>query len=335
MHGGNIYKFAQQLNCEPNEVLDFSANINPFQAVDWRQLQFNLTPYAEPTYQDLTQVLKQRYALLCEIELFNGASAAIFALLRYLQPKNVVLYAPLYNEYSRLAKTLACNIHIINRLTHETAPIPEHSTIIFVNPATPDGTLYDLTDLLTEWQNKHCHVIVDESFLDFTNAPSIMTQSNYERLYLIKSLSKFYGCAGVRVGFVAGQSEFIGQLQRFEPAWKLSTFDMAYIEQAVNNTAFIQQTQDDTLKNRTLLKQVLQKSGRFEQIYDSAANFLLARLKDAVSSHALQTELSNARILIRVCDNFLGLDERFVRFAVKDETAIASLKTALLWNPKS
>ena len=50
MHGGNIYKFAQQLGCEPDHILDFSANINPLQAVDWRELSFNLTPYAEPSY---------------------------------------------------------------------------------------------------------------------------------------------------------------------------------------------------------------------------------------------------------------------------------------------
>ena len=329
MHGGNIYQFAQQLGCKADDILDFSANINPFQAVNWRELQFNLMPYAEPTYQDLTQVLKQRYALQQELELFNGASAAIFALLRYLKPKEVVLYAPLYSEYSRLAKTLACNIHTINRLTHETVQIPEHSTVIFVNPATPDGTLYDLKNLLNEWQHKHCHVIVDESFLDFTNTPSVLTQSDYSRLYLIKSLSKFYGCAGVRVGFVAGRAEFIAQLRVFEPAWKLSTFDMTYIEHAISNTDFIAQTQTQTLKNRLVLKQVLQQSERFEQIYDSAANFLMARLPEGVSGHTLQTELANTKILIRVCDNFLGLDERFVRFAVKDEAAIISLKNAL------
>lgn len=333
MHGGNIYQFAQHIGCEPNEVLDFSANINPVQAVNWRELAFNLTPYAEPTYQTLTDVLKQRYALSHDLELFNGASAAIFALLRYLKPKDVVLYAPLYNEYSRLAKMLGCNIHIINRLVgwaaSATQHIPEHSTVIFVNPATPDGTLYDLNDLLNEWQNKHCHVIVDESFLDFTDAPSVMTQSNDERLYLIKSLSKFYGCAGVRVGFVAGQTEFIKQLRRFEPAWKLSTFDMAYIEQAMINTEFIAQTQNDTLKNRALLKQALQQSERFAQIYNSAANFLLARLPDGVNGHDLQTELASSKILIRVCDNFLGLDERFVRFAVKDEQALTLLAEAI------
>ncbi|MDD1611337.1 MAG: aminotransferase class I/II-fold pyridoxal phosphate-dependent enzyme [Methylococcaceae bacterium] len=248
-HGGNIYAFARQVGCLPEQVVDFSANINPQQAVDLPSLlSVSLTPYSDPDYGLLKQAIVQRYPLPdnADIEIFNGASAAIFALLRYLQPQDVVLYAPLYGEYERLAERLGCKINIINRLVGWVSDsvtqqaIPKGSTVIFLNPATPDGTLYDLPDLFAQWTAADCHIIIDESFLDFCVVESAMAYiAQYEKLTIIKSLSKFYGCAGIRIGFIAANADFIHHLKQLEPAWKLSSLDMAYMQQALANTDFI------------------------------------------------------------------------------------------------
>ena len=331
-HGGNIDTFARQIGCLPSQVLDFSANINPEQALDWRQLSVNLSPYADPDYSTLKQVLKQRYQLplTADCEVFNGASAAIFALLAHLKPHDVILYTPIYSEYERIAQQLGCTLHKINRFSPFTpVNIPEQSTVIFVNPATPDGTLYDMPALLAQWQAAGCTILIDESFLDFCTADSTAKAIPLiKNLYLIKSLSKFYGCAGVRVGFVSADAALIADLKRHEPAWKLSSFDMAYIQTALSNRAFIEHTRAQTAQLRALLQQTLQQSGLFETLYPSQANFLLARLADR-DAYVLQQQLAPARILLRVCDSFDGLDARYVRFAVKEATAIAQLAHAL------
>lgn len=328
-HGGNIYRLAQQLGCLPEQILDFSANINPEQAVDPGRLQqVWLQPYADPDYSELKQALKRRYPYPAgvDMEVFNGASAAIFALLRCLQPKDLVLYTPLYGEYARIARQLGCTVHNIDRFVSVTSDIPSNSTVIFVNPSTPDGRLYDLQDLLNQWQAAGCTIIVDESFLDFCNADSVAGQIAYfDKLYVIKSLSKFYGCAGIRIGFVLAAEQAIKELKRFEPAWKLSSYDMAYIQHTLANTAFIEYTQLQTADRRELLSHALQASGLFEQIYPGQANFLLAKLANGGDGHQLQQRLASSKILIRVCDNFTGLDKSHVRFAVKDEKAIEQL----------
>jgi threonine-phosphate decarboxylase len=327
-HGGNIYQFAKRLGCQPEQVLDFSANINPVQAVDLSCLQdVQLTPYADPDYSLLKQAIRQRYPVpaVVDIELFNGASAAIFALLRRVQPKDLVLYTPLYGEYAHIAGELGCTVHNINRFNEVIADIPEHSTVIFVNPSTPDGQLYDMPDLLAKWQAANCTIIIDESFLDFCEADSVAEHiTHYDKLYVIKSLSKFYGCAGIRIGFIWAATAAIKELQRSEPAWKLSSLDMAYMQQALANTAFIEQTRNQTAHLRGLLHQALHESGLFEKIYPGQANFLLTKLAN-LDGYQLQAQLEPSRILIRVCDNFEGLDRSHVRFAVKDEQAIARL----------
>ncbi|MFI3156092.1 MAG: aminotransferase class I/II-fold pyridoxal phosphate-dependent enzyme [Methylococcaceae bacterium] len=345
-HGGNIYRFAQHLGCLPEQVLDFSANINPEQAADLSCLQqVQLGAYADPDYSLLKQAIRQRYPYPSgiDIELFNGASSAIFALLRSLQPKDLVLYTPLYGEYAHIAGELGCTVHNIdrfNRLSHgfptncdtsaipgsRMAAIPKRSTVIFVNPSTPDGRLYDLQELLATWQAADCTIIIDESFLDFCKADSVAEHiAHYDKLYVIKSLSKFYGCAGIRIGFILAATAAINELHRLEPAWKLSSLDMAYMQQALANTAFIEQTRQQAAYLRNLLYQALQDSGLFDKIYPGQANFLLARLADGIDGYQLQAQLESSRILVRVCDNFEGLDKSYVRFAVKDEQAIARL----------
>jgi threonine-phosphate decarboxylase len=330
-HGGNIYRFAERLGCLPAQVLDFSANINPKQAVDLScLLDVALTPYADPDYSLLKQAINRRYPIPdgADIELFNGASAAIFALLRSLQPKDLVLYTPLYGEYAHIAGELGCTVHNLDRFNRLLADIPERSTVIFVNPSTPDGQLYDMPDLLQKWQAADCTIIIDESFLDFCEADSVAEHiTHYDKLYVIKSLSKFYGCAGIRIGFILAAAAAIKELRRLEPAWKLSSLDMAYMQQALANTAFIEQTREQTAHLRSLLHQALQDSGLFDKIYPGQANFLLARLAN-LDGYQLQAQLEPARILIRVCDNFEGLDKSHVRFAVKDEQAIARLADA-------
>jgi threonine-phosphate decarboxylase len=331
-HGGNIYRFAQSLGCLPEQVLDFSANINPRQAVTLDCLQqVQLGPYADPQYGQLKQALQERYPGPpgADIEVFNGASAAIFALLRFLQPDDVVLYAPLYGEYAHIAGELGCRLHRVDRFSNPTADVPRGSTVIFVNPSTPDGQLYDLNDWLEKWRAADCTIIIDESFLDFCEAESVACHIEHcDKLYLIKSLSKFYGCAGIRIGFVMAQAPAIEALKSLEPAWKLSSLDMTYMRQALANTTFIEQTRRQTSELRGQLHRALSDCGLFWRIYDGQVNFLLAELAD-MDGYQLQEKLAPSRILVRVCDNFAGLTSRHVRFAVKDERAIAELARRL------
>ena len=337
-HGGDIYAFAEKIGCSPSDIIDFSSNIHFEQAVNWRELPLNLQPYADPHYTDLKHAIKQRYALTenVDLEVFNGASAAIFALLRHLRPEKLVLYAPIFSDYERAASAafgfdpeyFEDGIEIIDRFDDDGyfEPVPENSTIIFTNPATPDGKLYDLTAYLKFWKDASCTIIIDESFLDFCDAPSMMQFiKEYKKLFIVKSLCKFYGCAGVRVGFIAGNG--VSNIHSYESSWCISTFDSVYMQAALQNTAFIEHTRTETKRLRALLEQVLRDSNLFEEIYDGSANFVLARLKN--DELDLQKQLASSRILIRECASFDGLTNQDIRFAVKSETDIKKLADAL------
>lgn len=106
------------------------------------------------------------------------------------------------------------------------------------------------------------------------------------------------------------------------------SLDMAFMQQALANTAFIEQTRQQTQYLRDLFYKTLHNSDLFSRIYPGQANFLLAKMADG-DYFQLQTLLESSRILIRVCDNFFGLDKLYVRFAEKDELGIVQLTHSL------
>lgn len=310
-HGANVSEFARTVGASEDEIIDFSSNINFVKPNVKMPENFDfLCAYNSDGYAVLKNAIAAKYGVKSEnIELYNGASAAIFALFEHLKPKSVALHAPIYSEYKKAATLAGAEIGKAGNLS------------IWVNPSTPDGVLREI--------EPHGQTIIDESFLDFTNGKSSMSKAQMDgELYVIKSLTKYYGAAGVRVGFVVSSRKNIEALKAKEPLWKLSSFDAYYMTQALKDESFDGRSREQNDTNRELLKAALESSGLFEKVFDGKANFLLARLKN-INAETLQAGLAKHKILIRNCANFDGLDSSYVRFAVKEAKHIETLKEAL------
>ncbi len=321
-HGANVAEFARAIGAREDEIIDFSSNINfvkPYVKMP-ENLDF-LYAYNSDGYASLTAAICAKYGVNSEnIELYNGASAAIFSLFSFLKPKSVTLYAPVYSEYKKAAELVGANILIADRTKGEVAQMDE-SLNIFVNPATPDGTLYEIQTA--------DDMVVDESFLDFTQGKSLMGEAQKQgNPYIVKSLTKYYGAAGVRAGFVVSNAENIKKLREAQPLWKLSSFDAYYMSEALKDGSFDARSYEQNNANRELLKTALDQSGLFRRIYEGKANFLLAKL-DGIDADTLQEHLAKHKILVRNCANFDFLDGSYVRFAVKEAESIEILKGAL------
>ena len=150
-HGANIYKYAKELQCSSEEILDFSSNINSYHPI------ITLTPtnsmlvkYADTSYTALKKAIKNKYAIeKKQIALYNGATSAIFELMKSLKEKRLYLYAPLYGEYEKAAKETNKKIVKINRFENLYTKPKKNSIVVFVNPSTPDGKHYNLKKLFT------------------------------------------------------------------------------------------------------------------------------------------------------------------------------------------
>ena len=218
---------------------------------------------------------------------------------------------------------------MINRFDNfEESPTP-HSLVVFVNPSTPDGSYYDIEKLLKRWYSLRCTVLIDESFLEFTDDKSAIEYlEEYPNLHVLKSMTKFYSSAGIRLGAIISNEENIKKLKAKEPAWKISQFDSLYIQEVLKDTTFKQQAKEQNNLNREKLFTLLSSCSLFETVFPSSANFFLVKLQELTASE-FQEELKPYKILIRDCSNFDFLDESFVRTAVKSLEDIKLLEKAL------
>ena len=326
-HGANIYKYASQLGCDSSEIIDFSSNINSYHPnITLTPTSDMLVKYADTTYLNLKESIQNKYQITKkQIALYNGATSAIFALLESLEEKNVTLYAPLYGEYEKASHQTNKKLTKINRFKNLYKKPKKNSIIIFVNPSTPDGKYYDLKKLFTIWQKQNCIIILDESFLEFEGLKSFRYKiETYKKLYIIQSFSKFYSCAGVRIGAIFSNKQNIKKLQI--PMWNLSSFDVAFLTQRLNDLKFDTKSKKLHKKNKKVLVKILKNSQLFDKVYKSDSNFILTK---SSKSKEIFKHLLKSRILVRTCGSFDFLSDDFLRFGVKDFYLHHKLKLGL------
>lgn len=328
-HGGQIEKFAFDLGCSVSEIIDLSSNINfikPQINIDFNTLDIS----SYPTYDKLYEKISSNYGVKSsQIELFNGGSSAIFTLFRHLALETCTIYSPAYLEYKKAALNFGYELHTINRFENINENVKENSLVIFVNPSTPDGKYYDVEELIQTWIKKSCTILIDESFLDFCDKPSsIKYLETYDKLYILKSMTKFYSSAGIRVGTIVSTKENIEKLKEFEPMWKLSQFDSNYLQAALDDKLFKNLSKEINIKNKIELENILRNSSLIEEIFESSANYVLVKLKN-LSAKEFQEKLKPYKIMVRDCSNFDYLNSSDVRIAVKSSSANEILQRAL------
>jgi len=328
-HGGGIEAFAKELGCHVDEIIDLSSNINfikPTIELDFNTLDIS----AYPTYNKLYQAIADNYNINTnQLELFNGGSSAIFSLFNHLNLQSCTIYSPAYLEYKKAALVFNYKLYLINRLESLEYEVKENSLVIFVNPSTPDGTFYNIKELLEYWHSKNCTVLVDESFLDFTDEKSVIEYiEKYPKLYILKSMTKFYSSAGIRIGTIVTNEDNIKALKENEPLWKLSQFDSHYLQVALKDSEFKEKAKKKNDANRELLQTILENSPLFKKVYNTTANYFLVEL-NTLNAYELQELLKPYKIMVRDCSNFDFLNENHVRIAVKSQKSIQLLEIAL------
>jgi len=326
-HGGDVNAFAAHCGCTPQEVADLSSNINfitPW--IDFSTVTLN----AYPDYLKLTETLADYYEVSAkEIELFNGGSSAIFSLMRFFDHPTCTIYSPAYLEYKKAALLSGKKVNLINRFDGTAQEIENGSLVIFVNPSTPDGKYHDMNALMEQWMVKNCTILIDESFLEFCGRASVTAHiQTYNKLYVLKSQTKFYGCAGVRVGIVLSCASNISALKRQEPLWKISQLDSHFLITALRDQPFRNLSHERNREAKEYLSAILENSPLFEKIFPSDANFYLVKLAD-ISALEFQKKLIPYKIMVRDCSNFDFLDDKYVRIAVKSIPDLKRFEAAL------
>jgi len=284
-----------------------------------------LVKYLDSNYSSLKKSIAKKYEIKkSQIALYNGATSAIFELFKTFKKKKTYLYAPLYGEYEKAVQDKS-KIVKINRFKNLYTKPEKGSVVVFVNPSTPDASYYKLKKLFSIWKKQKCTVVLDESFLEFQKLQSLRNQiDSYKKLYIIQSFTKFYGCGGVRIGAIFSNKENVQMLKI--PMWNLSAYDAEFLTKRLKDKDFDEQSKKLHKRHKKELLRILKESKLFSKIYKSDSNFVMVKSK---KSKGIFEHLLSEKILVRTCESFDFLNNKHLRFAVKNSNAHNKLTEGL------
>ena len=192
------------------------------------------------------------------------------------------------------------------------------------NPHSPSGTLYSkesLIDLVRFCHKKDIIFSVDENYIEFAEKGQDTTLASfvkeYENLFVIRSVTKFYGMPGIRLGYGIAARNLIDKLEAVRQPWSINSLAGYATLAAFNDTDFIENTKKTIAKEREVLAKNLNEI-RGLHVYPSVTNFVLVKiLSRKITSTKLKELLAEDHMLIRDCCTFMGLDDSFFRITVR------------------
>ena len=337
-HGGNIYKHAKELNIPPSEIIDSSASLVPFpppeflikalySVLESQSFQF----YPESNLNKIREVIADFHNINQEnIMPGNGASELITWIGNTAANlgKNCLL-TPGFVDYER---SLNCwkGECIFEELPKKCQsnfsqkfPLKPITDVIWItNPHNPSGHLWkraSIEDILNEYKL----VICDEAFLSITpngeKESLIPLIKKYKNLIVIRSLTKLFNIAGIRLGYAIASPETIENLNHKRDPWPLNTFAIeAGIKLLENNSRYENwtlQIHNWIIAEKDFLRKELSKIKHLN-VYNSATNFFLIENKNSLKP-AIKY-LASKGILIRDCSSFRSLDNKWARISLKN-----------------
>ncbi|WP_408955880.1 threonine-phosphate decarboxylase CobD [Natroniella sp. ANB-PHB2] len=343
-HGGNLNQAVKEYGLEQEEIIDFSANINflgpPSKVME--AIKDNLDQivnYPDPNCIELKNGLAEQLGVKQEeIIIGNGAVELIYLLAKELQAQRALVLAPTFSEYGAAVKSVGANVEEfklrkddqfeidVERLITRLAEV---DLFFLCNPNNPTGKLItraEIVEIIKAGQRYDTFIMVDEAFVDFLEEEVTVIDlvDQYDNLFVLRSLTKFFAIPGLRLGYGVSNSNLLEELEWGKAPWNCNFLAQLAGQIAIDDQEYITRTKEAIKREKEFLYRKLKGVADWK-VYYPTANYILIDLSSLfITATELKDVLARRGILIRNCNTYTGLGEDFIRVAVKsrDENQI-------------
>lgn len=261
-HGGRLRVAAQQYVIPLTDWIDLSTGLNPhawpvperLPLAVWQRL---------PEEQDGLEAAACAYYAAPALLPVAGSQAAIQALPGLRSHSRVGILAPAYAEHAYAWRQAQHQVLDISAEQIE-AQLDHLEVLVLVNPCNPTGIRFAPEQLLQWWMRLQARggwLVVDEAFMDTTPELSLAAHTQQPGLIVLRSLGKFFGLAGIRVGFVLAATSLLTQLREVLGPWTVSGPARWVAEHALCDSHWQQQTRQRLLSDGRHLAALLSAHG--------------------------------------------------------------------------
>jgi threonine-phosphate decarboxylase len=339
VHGGNVYEMAAQLGCSVESILDFSASINPLGPPDGLMGEFERLFHRTQHYPDihnralLDALVKHHRVAASRIVVGNGSTELIYWLPRVMGIQRAVAALPTFSEYQKAFELAGVEIHKVVGSSEtgfqptvgqleEAFRVASPEAILVTHPGSPSGLL--LSEGVVRWLLDGARagafaLLVDEVFMDFCEEASLKPAlDTCPNVTIIRSMTKFYGIPGLRLGYVLTSESLAERLHRFLPPWSVNTLAQVAGSYCLSQETYRERTLTLVKGERDFLQSEMGTIDGLTPL-PGVANYLLVRLNERLPDAKVLVRdlLKTDRILVRDCSSFEGLGDRYFRVAVR------------------
>ncbi|MEC4889943.1 MAG: threonine-phosphate decarboxylase CobD [Nitrospira sp.] len=341
-HGGDVYAASRELQCDVTEVLDFSASINPLGPSPrvWRAItgaRHVLSHYPDPDCWALRQALATQWQ--CEsaqIVVGNGSMELIYALPHALKIDHLLVVQPTFSEYAASMVRHGGHVSQVCADRNEQYALPVERLcgllhrqkngpraidgVMFCNPNSPTGQACGaeaVLELARMAQRRGVWLIVDETFADYCPERSILSlAASLSRVVVLRSLTKFYGLPGLRVGYAVARASVARTLRGALPPWSVNAMGQVAALAALQDTAHARKSLQYVITERTRLAGLLAELPGC-RVFPAHANYIFMELPRGWQARQMTERLRRDGLLIRDCSRVPGANARSIRIAVR------------------
>ncbi len=175
--------------------------------------------------------------------------------------------------------------------------VESRAKLVFVaNPNAPFGNFTSLDQIEALAQQTSGLVVIDEAYVDFAEQTALPFIARYPQVLIVRTLSKSFSLAGMRIGLAFGHPALLGELLKVKDSYNINRLSMVAAVAALEDSDWMRTNVAKIRATRARLGAALQKLGYY--VYPSQANFVVARMR-GVSQRALYEWLKARRILVR------------------------------------
>lgn len=324
------------------KMLDFCYLVNPYfrtsKIIDEMQANFRTLIAEYPSGMNVNTLIASKCWGIKEEYIIpgNGAAELIKALMELL-PGTLGITRPTFEEYPnrREKESLVTFVpqndeyrYTVQDLMNFFSKNPADN-ILLINPDNPSGNFIPMEDicLLAEWcEKKNIRLIVDESFVDFSEGWEYNTLlrnnilETYPHMVVMKSISKSYGVPGIRLGILcSADTEIIARMKKMVSIWNINSFCEFFMQIYTKYEKDYKNACDKFIIERNDFESKLRQIS-FLRIIPSQANYFLVEvLPPFTAKELVLIMLKQFNILMRDCSGKGGFDgKQYMRIAVRD-----------------
>ncbi len=336
-HGGNIFDYSKKLNISPKDIIDSSASLIPFSTPKFllkslkREIKnTNFRYYPDKNFRELRKIIGSFHNIDPDnIMPGNGASELITWIgYEASQLGMNCLPIPCFADYERSLKCWDAN-YIFDKLPKkwsnknpQTFPLMPNCDVLWItNPHNPTGQLWS-KESLQKLLSNYKLIICDEAFLSITpkgeKESLIPLIRDFDNLIVIRSLTKLFSIAGLRLGYMVGNKKILNKLSENRDPWPLNTFaiqaGITLLKNKKGYESWIKKIHSWVNTEKNWMASEIERIKEL-RVLNTSTNFFLIKSKSSLIPNIRYLE--NQGILIRECSSFRSLSNKWARISIQ------------------